>query len=783
MSQRDRDMRMTYGLRKLTELELVELRALNKGTRPERAGGSALTGGECSKRSAEAEKKLQLKYGEQATDVLTGSKRTRYEAAVPGLRDCQPTAAAKRVKIPNHFPNNEEIHRYQWNPDEVLYGQPYNFRQDVSSGKRKHVDTDEKTDGEEPTESNKRQRSSYLHQRPPSGFHVNNATTTEQGSLSRERIYNILRGNLNPSSQSRVRRLGEYGQPGTQKGKPTLESLPPVCGTTPMESNPQYPTQYSSPGRFTAETHGPQLYPSSRYKQSHSAQGNRGRRLYKRTADAYGRPSESTEQPISDIQGSYVDSYGLIDDLSLPAHTCEVPHPISKQRAPTSKRKRDEVVEESDSGEDITSKSNAKRQKLTTSGRSSDKATYLQPVKCKQSIGLKIRTRVSSAGDASNNVNPASQPSSDADPQKLRNVRDGFAFSDEVEVINTRPVSVQKPLADQSEKTTPQDYAIKNADPLPSGAVDFRFVEPILESERKSVALALGYTRSEYISFMNEEPPQTSTGESYATQHAEIQAALAARWIAPEPVPQLVRLGAWNTSFAHFPFPDIELSGDQQEEFAQICKETMLEFVDPAHQTVEETLQISLDQKQHPISEEEPDSLFEADTLVADPQDELEPDKGGDVETDLGPLDRLNCGNVPISDGSKLPVIDDGTDSFNSLFDEGTLVADPEVEPKPKEGEGERSSCPQVAIGNQDELDPLFEDDTLIADPEDKPSQEGPYEKSDINLLDSSTGQADELARLFPELDGLTTQFSYEELMGVELPSLTDEEVPALDPL
>lgn len=784
MSQGDRRMRMTCGLRKLTELELVELRALNRGTHPERAGRNALTSEERSKRSAEAEKKLQLKYGEQATEVLTGSKRKRYEAAVPGFGDCQPAVAAKRVKTPNHFPNNEEVHRYQWNPDGELYGQPYNFCQDVSNSKRKHADTVEKSDDEEPTESSKRRRSHrYLHQHSPSGYHVTNGTTTEQSSLSRHGTYDLLSRNLNQSSQSSLQSLAEYGQPGTKKGKRALESLPRGYGTTPMESNLQYQTQYSSHGLFTAETHGPQLYPSSRYEQPHSAQGNHGRGLYKRTADASGSPYETTEQPISDTQGSYVDSYGF-DDLNLPLHTYEVPYPISNREASTSKRKRDEVIEESDSGEDISLKLIPKRQKTTPSDKLSGKSTYSQPIQRKRSIGLKIHTRVSSAGNAFNNVNPARQPSSDADLQRLRNVREPVVLSDEVEVINKRPVSIRKPLADQSGKATPQDYAIKNAKPLPSGAVDFRFVEPRLEGERESIALALGYTRSEYICLMKEEPPQTSTGESYATQHAEIQAALAARWVAPEPVPQLVHLGAWSTAFAHFPFPDIELSSDQQEDFAQICKEAVLGFFDPAHQTAEENLQFSIDQ-QLPVGEEEPDSLFEGDTLVANPEDELDPEQGRDEETDLSPLDRLKKENIPISDGSQLPVIDDETDSFNSLFDGDTLVADPEHEPKPKEGQGEKpSASPQAAIENQDELDSLFEDDTLIADPEDEPSpEEGQHEKSDTNPLDALTGQADELAGLFPELEGLTTQFTYEELMGVELPPLTEEEMRALDSL
>lgn len=784
MSEQDREMRMTYGLGKLTELELVELRALNKGTHPERAGNNALTSEERTKRNAEAEKKLQLKYGQQARETLAGTKRKRFEAAIPEFSAEQPTGAAKRLRMPDRFSSREQLAHYQRHSDGDLYGQPYNFRQDVSNNKRKYADAVEISDDEELAGSSKRQKShKHLHQHLPSGYQVTNGTTTAYGSQSsssrRETSKNLSR-NLNSSSHSNLRGLPNNGQPKTNKDKHALESLASAYGPTPMESNLQYPSYELSHDHYRAETSHSHFPWNSRYEQSRPAQANPVRGQCKHTANvsasSYSKASIN-EQPVFDKQESEVKPNGVDDDLNDPLPSNDESCPSPKQEAPTNKRRRDDVIEESDSEDDPSFLSVSKRQKPNPSDASSNRSTYSQLSRRKQPISLKIHGRVSSALGALESGNSSTRSAHGAGLQRINSFggqklnNSPIVISDEVEPINERPVNIPKSQANQSAKATPRDHAIKNAELLPSGEVDFRYVEPILEEEQRKIALALGYTRLEYRYFMEEDPPQTSSKDSYATQHAAIQAALAARWLAPDPVPQLVRLGAWSTAFADFPLPDIGMSKDEQEELAQTCKEAVLSISSSSHQAKQEDFHISNDQPL-PVEDRVIESLFEGDTLVAGPEDELNPEKSQDKET--GP----SCSN---SNESLLPVSDNETDEFGSLFADDTLVADPEHEPKPEE---ESSNNPQAASESQEGLDAFFEDDTLIADLEAELSpEEGQGGKSDINSQDALAGQADGLVSLFPELDNLTTQFTYEELMGVELHPLTEEEMRTLHPL
>ena len=118
----------------------------------------------------------------------------------------------------------------------------------------------------------------------------------------------------------------------------------------------------------------------------------------------------------------------------------------------------------------------------------------------------------------------------------------------------------------QSQKSKPQDHRIKCAGFFSTGDEDLRFVEPLIECDQKHITKALEFTRLDYLALVGEEPPQTSPHDSYATRYSELQAALAARWVGPEPVPDLTRLEAWITCFAEFPLPELDLSDDQLEE-------------------------------------------------------------------------------------------------------------------------------------------------------------------------------------------------------------------------
>ncbi len=803
MSPEDREAGMTYGLTKLTELELAELRALNKGKFPERAGSNALTSEERERRDAEAVKKLELKYGEKATEVLAGTKRKRLENVPSAFSDGQPAGSRKRIKAGDYFPTTEESQENLLDPEAEGHIPPYHSVHDVGDSKRKRADALEISAWEEPAESSKRQKKvSYSPTSHSSrGRQITNSDIERyrpQSSSNRphEQAY-ASRRSPHPSKQSSLQHPSNHSRTGLNKGKRTAESVQRIYGTAPTERKPQYQTRNRPSDPYTVEVHASNSHTSSQCEPYHSTQLPPKLNQYYHRANGptslYAK-APNTEQPVPKIEDRFDESYDLNNDKTkLPVPSYSESYASPKREAPLSKRKREEIIEESDSEEDQSFLSAPKRVKPTPSEMLSSRLNKPQSFHCKRPVSLKIRSRLSGGFDVLDSVKLPSQRVSHAGLQNIRNFGEGklsnspIIISDELEETNERPVSTSALPFNQSQSSTALDHPIHNAELLPSGAVDFRYVQPVYEDEQKMISLALEYTRSEYIGFLGEDPPQTSSEDSYATQHANIQAALAARWTGPKPVPGLMFLKAWGTTFADFPLPDVESSQDQSAELSKICDEAAQGVSNPANQMDEVKLRSSND-LQRPVDDneiDELDSLFADDTLVADPEDEQNLEEARDQKSDHSLPSTTNEQDLNISNDSRLPLVDEMIDELDSLFGDDTLVADPEDEPSLDEGQDETSdTTPQAAAGNQnDSLDSLFGDDTLVENPEDEQSIEGQDGNSNAQPQAVSTGLVDDPVSAFPGLDDLTTQFTYEELMGVELLPLTEEQLSAMNPL
>ena len=292
------------------------------------------------------------------------------------------------------------------------------------------------------------------------------------------------------------------------------------------------------------------------------------------------------------------------------------------------------------------------------------------------------------------------------------------------------PPAMNTAAVNPPQEATSEDLPLKRTEFVPDGRRDFRYVEPLSGQEQASITLAIECTRSDYLHLTGEEPPKTSSEESYAKQYGELQEALEAHWKGPGQCPNLMCVQPWRADFGEKDLPEFGLWDDQSKQFDMVC----------------DGIDLSEAAFEYYMNPFDGDTLFGLGTRVSDRDDKssgTESVPGRDDAT-AGILDPTDVQHFDTVADGKLLDDDKNSDDANSTFGEEIPAAHNEHEPKPVESQNIESHIEYRGVS---------------ADPTD----------NSFNQL--------------PTFEELTGRSSYEEFLSDEFVPRTEEKIRAMYPL